>query len=563
MCYDGCAHHKGRMNYFDKHIARLRAADEACLHRHAYSPFIESPSRKRHPEGAKERGLAWFESSLGTGSLGTVFENTGPGGEPIGSEQSPYTGKSLGIQYRQPSIDSMFSALNAGATAWRKASVNDRLGICLEGLDRLATAVFENTYATMHTTGQSFVMAFAGSGANSLDRGLEALVYAYRAMREIPETAQFARKFGAQEATLTKRYALMPRGPALVITCGSYPAWNAYPAIFANLATGNPVIVKPHPATILPVARAVQILRETLADAGFDPNLVIMAPDTASAPIAKHIAMDTRIAIIDFTGGREFGDELETCSRALTYTETAGCNAVLLDSADDFDAVISSLAYGLSLFSGQMCTTPQNIYIPAHLESEQLATRLTDALDAISLNADLAAGVCGAVHSQQTIERSADLRDHLGDGETLVRDITPYSHPVFEAARTATPMLIKVDPERSNLHRREQFGPVAFLIPVGDREQALALAAKDAANCGAIASYAYSTDPSYRAHVEDELFSVGASVGFNLIRHRPMNYTAAFSDYHVTGLNPAGNASLTDLAFVANRFRIVQSKTEL
>ena len=33
--------------------------------------------------------------------------------------------------------------------------------------------------------------------------------------------------------------------------------------------------------------------------------------------------------------------------------------------------------------------------------------------------------------------------------------------------------------------------------------------------------------------------------------------SAAFSDFHVTGANPAGNASLTDAAFVANRFRVV------
>ena len=39
-----------------------------------------------------------------------------------------------------------------------------------------------------------------------------------------------------------------------------------------------------------------------------------------------------------------------------------------------------------------------------------------------------------------------------------------------------------------------------------------------------------------------------------------LNFAAAYSDYHVTGLNPAGNASLTDLAFVAGRFRIVQSR---
>ena len=63
--------------------------------------------------------------------------------------------------------------------------------------------------------------------------------------------------------------------------------------------------------------------------------------------------------------------------------------------------------------------------------------------------------------------------------------------------------------------------------------------------------------------VEDAFAQQGASVGINLLGHRPINFTAAFSDYHVTGLNPAGNACLTDLAFVTRRFRIVQSKIEV
>lgn len=36
-----------------------------------------------------------------------------------------------------------------------------------------------------------------------------------------------------------------------------------------------------------------------------------------------------------------------------------------------------------------------------------------------------------------------------------------------------------------------------------------------------------------------------------------VNQNAAFSDYHVIGANPAGNACLTDAAFVANRFRAI------
>jgi hypothetical protein len=39
-----------------------------------------------------------------------------------------------------------------------------------------------------------------------------------------------------------------------------------------------------------------------------------------------------------------------------------------------------------------------------------------------------------------------------------------------------------------------------------------------------------------------------------------VNQSAAFSDYHGTGANPAANAALTDSAFVARRFTVVQHR---
>ena len=63
----------------------------------------------------------------------------------------------------------------------------------------------------------------------------------------------------------------------------------------------------------------------------------------------------------------------------------------------------------------------------------------------------------------------------------------------------------------------------------------------------------YTTDPG----TMDAAVDAGVSVAFNLTGGLFVNQSAAFSDFHVTGANPAGNASLTDAAFVANRFRIV------
>jgi phenylacetic acid degradation protein paaN len=365
-----------------------------------------------------------------------------------------------------------------------------------------------------------------------------------------------------------------------VIACGSYPAWNAYPAIFANLATGNPVVVKPHPTTILPLARAVKSIRQTLTEAGFDPNLVILAPDTPNEPVAKLLVDHPQTEIVDFTGSPAFGNELENRADRLVFTETAGCNSVILESAHDLDAVLGALARALCLFSGQMCTTPQNIFIPPIVRTDsgpvsydQVQQRLLLAIRTLVADVEVAAGTCGAIHNQSTItsldglaavfQEGADASGHEALGvDRVLRRHAAYAHRSFPAARTCTPLILQEAPYGSH-HRGERFGPVAFLLPVNSCKDAIEYAAHDARTYGAIASYCYTTDPSYAAAAESAFFDAGASIGFNLIRQSPINFTAAFSDYHVTGLNPAGSACLTDLAFVASRFRIVQSKTEV
>jgi hypothetical protein len=74
---------------------------------------------------------------------------------------------------------------------------------------------------------------------------------------------------------------------------------------------------------------------------------------------------------------------------------------------------------------------------------------------------------------------------------------------------------------------------------------------------GAISSYLYSTDEAFIDAALDNYTRSGMNLSVNLHGGMWANFAAAYSDYHVTGLNPAGNACLTDLAFVANRFRIV------
>jgi phenylacetic acid degradation protein paaN len=553
--------------WFARWSDRLHAAAEANRLRHAYTPFIESPSRRLHPEGAPGAGRAAFEAQLGR-----PFDLDQPGeAGRVGAEVSPFTGEPLGITYPRADVAALYGGIAAAWPPWKRASRRARVGVCMELLERWSAQSFENAHATMHTAGQAFMLAFAGSGASALDRGLEATAAAWTAMQQVPERAAFSRPFGkGPPVHLDKRYRLVPVGVAVVLSCGSYPAWNAYPAILASLATGNPVVVKPHPDTILPVAIAVRTGRAVLAEAGFDPNLLTLACDTWDAPVAMALFDRPETRIIDFTGGQGFGRWIEQNQRdKQVYTETAGCNSVVLESAVDLDAALRAIAYGLVLFSAQMCTAPQNIWIPRTgvvdggtlVPPDEVAARLVAAVDALVADPKVAAALCGALHSDKTVDEMAALRATAGD--RVLRSGAPYAHPEHPGARTATPLLVRLDAADRGLCQREQFGPMGFLIEAEDRSAALAGATADAQRFGAIASYAYTTDAAWLETVLDAFADAGASVGVNLIRQRPMNFTAAFSDFHVTGLNPAGTACLTDPAFVARRFRVVQSKVEL
>jgi hypothetical protein len=70
----------------------------------------------------------------------------------------------------------------------------------------------------------------------------------------------------------------------------------------------------------------------------------------------------------------------------------------------------------------------------------------------------------------------------------------------------------------------------------------------------------YSTSPAVIDEAVAAAEEAGVALSINLTGGVFVNQSAAFSDYHGTGANPAANAALTDAAFVAGRFRVVQHR---
>jgi len=544
------------MSFFEAHHALLDQAVNACRTRAYWSAYPEVASGKIYGETAKADGEAAFKAILGK-----PFDLGQPGEKQVGKEVSPY-GISLGTTYVSADVDTIVNASLKAGEGWAQAQVEDRVGVCLEIVNRINKQSFLMANAVMHTTGQAFMMAFQAGGPHAQDRALEAIAYAYDEMNRVPRAVNWTKPQGKGDPiVLDKTWRIVPRGISLVIGCATFPTWNGYPAIFASLATGNSVIVKPHPGAILPLAITVKIGRDVLKEAGFDPNVLMLAPDNADAPITQDLVTHPGIAIVDFTGSPAFGQWVrENAGTNLVFTEEAGINSIVIDSTSDFRGMCANIAFSLSLYSGQMCTAPQNIFVPAggiktndgHKSFDDVANGIATSIDKLLGDPDRAAAILGAVQNEATARRVDEARQ-LG---RVVRNSAAAPVAGFDNARTATPLLLAVDAKDDRAWGEERFGPIAFVIRTESTEDSIILAAQSAKRKGAITASVYATDDGVIDNAADAFARAGVALSVNLTGGIYVNQSAAFSDYHVSGANPAGNACLTDSAFVANRFRV-------
>ncbi|MBK6871448.1 MAG: phenylacetic acid degradation protein PaaN [Kineosporiaceae bacterium] len=548
-------------DFFARHRELLERAVRATTERASWSPYPEMPNDPSYGENGMAAGAEAFEAQLGK-----PFELGQPGELVAAGEVSPY-GLELAISYPYLAPDEAVATAKTAGRAWRRASADTRAGVAAEILARLNAASFEIAQAVQHTTGQAFAMAFQAGGPHAQDRGLEAVAYAWAEQKHHPASAIWSKpQRKGDPITMEKTFTPVGRGVALVIACVTFPTWNSYPGLFASLVTGNPVLVKPHPRAILPLAVTVRIAREVLAEAGFDPNVALLVPEKPGSPNAGDLARHPDVRIIDYTGSTSFGDWLEQNARqAVVYAEKAGLNTVVLDSTDNYKGLLANLAFSLSLYSGQMCTTPQNLLIARTGMSTdqgvktpgQFAQDLSAALDGLLGDPKRAAGILGAITSTAVTER---LEQAAATG-SVVHPSSAVENPQHPEAVVRTPLVVALASTGEEVYTREWFGPISFVIETESTKESLELLRRTVGDHGALTAMVHSTDPEVLEAARDAALDVGVHLSENLTTPAVfVNQTTAFSDFHGSPASPAATAALSDPAYVTGRFTTLQSR---
>ncbi len=544
------------MSLFEKHNSVLSTAIDALHSRKFYAAFPEHPAPAVYGETADADGQAKFKAALGN-KFSELKQSNAEGW--AGQEESPYLQEPLKISYPTYSVNTLISNAKSAFHTWRKVSAEERAAILMESLDRMKGRFFEIAYATMHTTGQGYMMAFQASGPHAADRALEAIAAGYEELKRFPSSALWDKPMGKFNIQLNKEWRAVPKGISVVIGCSTFPTWNSVTGIYGSLITGNAVIVKPHPGAILPIAIVVAEIQKVLSENNFDPNTCQLAVDTYDKMITKELAEHKDVKLIDYTGNSTFGSYLEALPNKIVFTEKTGVNSVILDSVADIDKTAANLAFSINLYSGQMCTAPQNFYIPeggiptphGTVTFDEFAQKLVDNINGLIDNPKAGPFVLGAVQNKKTSERVLEAEKF--SGKVWLKSRT-FENPMFKNARVATPVILEVDSSKKDVFSAELFGPIVFLIKTKNTDESIQLAQEMAIHHGAISCGAYTTNPAVKEKIADEMALAATPVSFNLTGGIYMNQNAAFSDFHVTGGNPAGNASFTNPEYVTKRF---------
>ena len=263
-----------------------------------------------------------------------------------------------------------------------------------------------------------------------------------------------------------------PLGVIGIISAFNFPvavwSWNACIAAIC----GNINIWKPSPKSPLCGVAVQKICNSVLADAGLPPVFHLI--NDGENKLAQDFVDDSRIDLVSFTGstavGRQVGERV-AARMGKVLLELGGNNAIIIDEFANLDIAVPGIVFGSVGTAGQRCTSTRRIIVHES-RMEELKSRLVKAYGQVRIGDPLDPNtLMGPLIDEDSLGRVAGaleaIRDAGGEilcgGQKLERDGN-FVEPVIAVASNDWDIV-----------RTETFGPILYLIPYQDLDEAIAM----------------------------------------------------------------------------------------
>ena len=282
-------------------------------------------------------------------------------------------------------------------------------------------------------------------------------------------------------------HILVPRGGVAVhINAFNFPIWGLLEKFAPTFLAGMPCIAKPATATSYLTEAMVRLMVES----GLVPPGSLQLVIGSSGDLLDRLDSQD---VVTFTGSADTALKLRGNANLLSKSipfnaEADSLNAAILGpdvqpGDEEFDLFVKEVVREMTVKAGQKCTAIRRAIVPRQYIDE-IAKRLRDRLDRVVSGDPAVEGVrMGALASRAQQKDVGERVAALAHGNEIVigrgEAFAPLGEGVANGAFFAPTLLLCRDAMTNDaVHDVEAFGPVSTLMPYGDFDEAMALAAR-------------------------------------------------------------------------------------
>lgn len=346
----------------------------------------------------------------------------------------------------EPGLEQTLSELRDGARSWSQASALQRAA----ALDRCGDEIAKRR--------GEFIATMVSEAHKTVG---EADV-------EVAEAIDFARYYARQALDLeTVPAELTPFGTVAVCSPWNFPVAIACGGVFAALAAGNTVALKPSPMT----RRCARLIVDACRAAGLGDDTVAFTP-IPDGELGRRLVTDADAVIM--TGSTATADRfVEWKPDMRLFAETSGKNALIVTPSADLDQAAADLVASAFGHSGQKCSAASLAILVGDVgRSERFVRQVVDAVRSLTVGpaAELATDVGPLIGAPN--DRLARAFEQTDPSDWLVTPLrmSGSGHHLWSPG-----VLADVQPG-SWFHQTECFGPVLGLMRAETLDEAIDLA---------------------------------------------------------------------------------------
>ncbi|GAA3247436.1 phenylacetic acid degradation bifunctional protein PaaZ [Pseudonocardia petroleophila] len=370
-----------------------------------------------------------------------------------------------------------------GGPALRALTFHQRAAL-LKALGQHLREHREELYAVSAQTG-----ATLGDSKFDVDGGIGVLLaYASKAKRELPNDTVYVD--GAVEplgrgGTFLGQHVCTPlHGVAVQVNAFNFPVWGPLEKFAPAFLAGVPSIVKPASPTAFLTAK----LTELVVGSGLLPDGAWQFVAGSVGDLFDHL---TGQDLVSFTGSASTAQTLRThpaivrnSVRFSAEADSLNLSALGPDAVpgtDEFDLFVKGLVAEMTVKAGQKCTAIRRAFVPTeHVDAvvEAASARLAEVTVGHPGADGVRMGALASLEQREEVRRSVKALDDAG--RIVFGDPDQVDVVGADADRGAfvSPILLVGDPERSEPHEVEAFGPVSTILPYTSTEQLIDFAAR-------------------------------------------------------------------------------------